>query len=275
MKAVEAKAPIGIFDSGIGGLTVAAAIRQALPKERLLYFGDTEHIPYGDRSLREVRAFSASIARALLARGCKMIVIACNTASAAALKPLREAYPHTVFVGMEPAVKPAAERSRSQVVGVIATRATFQGELFATVMERFAQGVTVLEQPCPGLVRAIEAGDLDAPSTENMLRQWLEPMLAKGMDELVLGCTHYPLVRPLIERICGPNVGIIDPAPAVARRVGTLLQERGLLATQGEGFFETYVSARVDDVRRVLNMLGLPAEHVRLATWEKGELTLP
>src|SRR5690349_12884324 len=108
--AVEAKAPIGIFDSGIGGLTVAAAIRQALPQERLLYYGDTEHIPYGDRSLREVRAFSASIARTLLARGCKMIVIACNTASAAALMQLREAYPHTTFIGMEPAVKPAAER---------------------------------------------------------------------------------------------------------------------------------------------------------------------
>jgi glutamate racemase len=273
--AVEAKAPIGIFDSGIGGLTVAAAIRQALPHERLLYFGDTVHIPYGDRSLREVRAFSASIARALLARGCKMIVIACNTASAAALVQLREAYPHTTFIGMEPAVKPAAERSRTQVVGVIATHATFQGQLFASVVERFAQGITVLEQPCRGLVQAIEAGELDTENTETMLRGWLEPMLAKGMDELVLACTHYPLVRPLIERICGPEVEIIDPAPAVARRVASVLQERDAMAAQGAGGFEAYASARLSDVQRVLRMLALPEDYLRLATWDKGELSLP
>ena len=270
-----ARAPIGIFDSGLGGLTVASAIRQALPSERLLYFGDTAHIPYGDRSLREVRAFSAAIVRALMAKGCKMIVIACNTASAAALKELREAYPRFPFIGMEPSVKPAAERSRSQVVGVIATKATFQGELFASVVERFAQGVKVIEQPCPGLVQAIEAGELDSPGTEIMLRAWLEPMLAQGMDELVLACTHYPLVRPLIERICGSDVEVIDPAPAVARQVKRVLDEQALLATEGTGGFHLWTSRITDELPIVLELLDLPREGVASARWEGGTLTLP
>ena len=273
--AVVARAPIGIFDSGLGGLTVASAIRQALPAERLLYFGDTAHIPYGDRSLREVRAFSAGIVRALMAKGCKMIVIACNTASAAALKELREAYPRFPFIGMEPAVKPAAERSRSNVVGVIATRATFQGELFASVVERFAQGVKVIEQPCPGLVQAIEAGDLDTPATEKMLRDWLEPMLAQGMDELVLACTHYPLVRPLIQRICGPGVEIIDPAPAVARQVKRVLDEQQLLATEGNGAFHLWTSRITDELPVILDLLDLRGDAVVEARWGGGTLTLP
>ena len=270
-----ARAAIGIFDSGLGGLTVASAIRQALPSERLLYFGDTAHIPYGDRTLREVRAFSAGIVRALMGKGCKMIVIACNTASAAALKELREAYPRFSFIGMEPAVKPAVERSRSQVVGVIATRATFQGELFASVVERFAQGVKVIEQPCPGLVQAIEAGDLDSYGTEQMLRAWLEPMLAQGMDELVLACTHYPLVRPLIERICGPEVEVIDPAPAVARQVKRVLDEQGLLAMEGTGSFQLWTSRITDELPIVLELLDLPRDGVADAKWEGGTLSLP
>lgn len=270
-----ARAPIGIFDSGVGGLTVASTIRQALPKERLLYFGDGAHIPYGDRSLREVRAFTASIVRALIGQGCKLIVIACNTASAAALKHVREAYPMMTFVGMEPAVKPAAERSRTHVVGVIATQATFQGELFESVLERFAQNTRVIERPCPGLVQAIEAGELDTPSTEAMLRGWLEPMLAEGMDELVLACTHYPLVRPLIERICGPEVEVIDPAPAVARQVKRLLQERGLEAVEGDGGFRAITSGEVDRMRPVLRMLGLPPDQVGKAEWVNGAVILP
>lgn len=270
-----AERPIGIFDSGVGGLTVMAAIQQALPRERLLYFGDNAHIPYGDRSLREVRAFSAAIVRALLAKGCKQVVIACNTASAAALHEVREAYPHTVFVGMEPALKPAAERSSSRVVGVIATRATFQGTLFASVVERFAQDVDVLEQPCPGLVQAIEAGELDTPGTEELLRGWLEPMLAKGMDQLVLACTHYPYVRPLIERICGPDVKVIDPAPAVARQVARLLQEQDLESSAGPSKPLAWTSGDPAVFRSMAERFGAPPMEVRAAHWEKGELSLP
>ncbi len=268
--------PIGIFDSGIGGLTVAASIRQALPNERLLYFGDNAHIPYGDRSLREVRAFSASIARALMARGCKLIVIACNTASAAALVPLREAYPMFPFIGMEPAVKPAVERSRTRVVGVMATQATFQGELFASVKERFAQDAVVLEQPCPGLVQRIEGGEVDSPATDAMLRRWLEPMLQKHMDVLVLACTHYPLARTAIQRICGPEVEIVDPAPAVARRVQQVLRERAMEApVEEQGSLTCLTSGdplQFDEVLRMLDLDGAPVAHV---DWHEGALNLP
>lgn len=215
--------PIGVFDSGIGGLTVVRSIRQALPSERLLYFGDNAHIPYGQRSLEEVRRFSFAIVDALLEHECAAIVVACNTASAAALAALRRAHPEVPFVGMEPAVKPAVEHTRSGVVGVIATPATFQSEVYASVVERFAKEVRVLHQPCPGLVTRIESGDFSTPGTEHMLRGWLEPMLAEGIDALVLGCTHYPIVRPLIEQIVGPTVRVIDPAPAIAKQLGRVL----------------------------------------------------
>jgi glutamate racemase len=212
---------LGVFDSGLGGLSVLRAVRAQLPPASILYFGDNGHIPYGARPLAQVRSFSFEITRFLVAHGAQLVVVACNTASAAALASLRQApeFANLPFVGMEPAVKPAAQTTRSGVVGVLATPATFQGELYASVVERFAQGVTVLQQVCPGLVQQIEAGQVDTPETEAMLRGWLAPMLAQGIDALVLGCTHYPFVIPTIERICGPGVRVIDPAPAVARQV--------------------------------------------------------
>lgn len=271
--APHAEGPIGIFDSGIGGLTVTKAILQALPRERLRYFGDTAHMPYGQRSLDEVRTFSMAIADALLEQGCKLIVVACNTASGAALRHLRERWPHVPFVGMEPAVKPAAEHTRSGVVGVIATTATFQTEVYASVVERFANDVRVLHQPCPGLVSAIEAGELDTPGTEALLRGWLEPMLAQGIDALVLGCTHYPIVRPVIERIVGPEVRIIDPAPAVARQVATLLQKHALHAPPGaQGALECHTSGDPAVFAKLLQALGLEGTPVHGARWVEGRL---
>ncbi len=265
---------VGIFDSGIGGLTVAEAIRQALPQERLLYFGDTAHVPYGPRALEEVRAFSFAITEALLAKGCKLIVIACNTASAAALGEARAQWPHVPFVGMEPAVKPAAEHTHSGVVGVIATVATFQSALYASVVDRFAHGVEVLRQPCPGLVKQIEAGEFDTPRTEAMLRGWIEPMLARGIDALVLGCTHYPIVRPLIERIVGPGVRVIDPAPAVARQVERLLHERGLDA-MGDGGITAWASGDAGDFSALAARMGWKGLLARQASWSDGLLSLP
>ncbi|MBL7950667.1 MAG: glutamate racemase [Flavobacteriales bacterium] len=268
--------PIGIFDSGIGGLTVTATIRQALPTERLLYFGDGAHVPYGPRSLEEVRDFSFGITEALLERGAKVIVIACNTASAAALRALREAYPDVPFVGMEPAVKPAVEHTRTGVVGVIATVATFQSELYATIVERFAQGVEVLHQPCPGLVKQIEAGEFDTPTTERMLRGWLEPLLAKNIDALVLGCTHYPIVRPLIERIVGPGVRVIDPAPAIARQLQRVLHRDGIEApAEQRGDVQGYTSGDRDGFVAMLERLGMPDVPVQAAPWHNGVLHLP
>jgi glutamate racemase len=226
-------APIGVFDSGVGGLSVLRLIRQQLPSVPVIFLADQAHVPYGPRLLEQVRLFSEAITRYLLGRGCKLIVVACNAASAAALQVLRQKFPGTPFVGMEPAVKPAAENTHSGVVGVLATPATFQGALYASVVERFAHGVTLLQHTCPGLVAQIEAGQLDTPQTRRILVDALAPMLAQGIDTVVLGCTHYPFVIPLIQEIVGPGVRVIDSAPAVARQVGRLLAARGLIEDEG------------------------------------------
>lgn len=215
--------PIGIFDSGFGGLSVLRAIRHQLPHEAIVFLADQANVPYGPRTLDQVRQFSESITRFLLAQKSKIIVVACNAASAAALMYLRQSFPGVSFVGMEPAVKPAAELTQTQVVGVLATPATFQGALYASVVERFAQGVTVLQHTCPGLVKQIEAGDLDTHETRHILNDALQPMVAQGVDTVVLGCTHYPFVIPLIQEIVGPKVRVIDPSPAVARQVERVL----------------------------------------------------
>lgn len=216
---------IGVFDSGVGGLSVLRQIRRELPDHPLLFFADQAHVPYGPRSLAEVRAFSERITRFLLDRGARLVVVACNTASAAALHPLRDSFPDIPFVGMEPAVKPAAHTTNTGIVGVLATPATFQGELYASVIERFAQGVEILEDSCPGLVAQIERGELATPATRAILERALAPMLARGIDTVVLGCTHYPFVIPLIEEIVGPRVTVIDPAPAVARQTARLIRQ--------------------------------------------------
>jgi glutamate racemase len=215
--------PIGMFDSGVGGLSVLKAMRELMPSENIIFVGDQAHVPYGLRQVEDVRDYSVSITRFLLAEGAKIIVVACNTASAAALSYLRKIIPNVKFVGMEPAVKPAAETTRSGVVGVLATPSTFQGALYASVVERFANGVELLQSTCPGLVQQIEKGDLLGEETRNILEMALLPMLAKKIDTVVLGCTHYPFVIPLIKEIVGREVRVIDPAPAVARQVERLL----------------------------------------------------
>lgn len=219
--------PVGIFDSGLGGLSVLRAVRAQMPGRPLIYFGDQAHVPYGSRPLEEVRRFSETIARFLLAEGAGIIVVACNAASAAALHYLRQVMPDVPFVGMEPAVKPATEETKTGVVGVLATPATFQGALFASVVERFAQGVTILKDTCPGLVEEIEAGRQTGPGARAILTRALQPMLAQGADTIVLGCTHYPFAIPLIQEIAGPNTRVIDPAPAVARQVERVLAANG------------------------------------------------
>ncbi len=224
--------PIGIFDSGVGGLSVLRAIRTQLPFEDIIYFGDQEKVPYGSRSLLEVRQLSDGVVRFLLDEGVKLIVVACNTASAAALHYLRETFPFVPFVGMEPAVKPAAENTHTGKVGVLATPATFQGELYASVVERFAQEVVIFQETCPGLVGQIEAGKLNSQEVRNVLEDALKPMVKQGIDTVVLGCTHYPFVIPMIAQIVGPNVRVIDPAPAIARQTMHLL-ERDQIAKPG------------------------------------------
>ena len=208
------------------------AIHEELPQESMVYVGDQFHVPYGPRPLEEIRAFSEEISGFLILQNVKLIVVACNTASAAALKYLRQKFPHIPFVGMEPAVKPAAELTKSGVVGVLATQSTLQGALYASVLERFAGDVSVMQDACPGLVDQIERGELEAHKTEIILRDALLPMIAKGADTIVLGCTHYPFVIPLIKKITGADVRVIDPAPAVARQVKRVLQEYALFSEE-------------------------------------------
>ncbi len=219
--------PIGIFDSGIGGISVLRAVREQMPEEDVIYFGDQGHIPYGPRPMTQIQNFSEAITRFLLERNAKIIVVACNAASAAALKYLREKFPDTQFVGMEPAVKPAAEHTQTGKVGVLATPATFQGALYASVVERFANGVELFQNTCNGLVQEIERGNLKGEATRKILKDALQPMLEENIDTVVLGCTHYPFVIPLIQEIVGEFVRVIDPAPAVARQARRLLEAQG------------------------------------------------
>jgi glutamate racemase len=250
------KQPVGVFDSGIGGLCVWREIVRQLPRESTVYLADQAHLPYGPRPAAEVRALAEAATAELLERGCKAIVVACNTASAAALKSLRERHPDVPFVGMEPAVKPAALHSRSRVVGVMATPGTLQGGPFAELLQRFATGVKVVQQPCPGLVERIERGEADAPGTEALLRELMAPMLAAGADVVVLACTHYPFALPLIQRIAGDGVRIIDPAPAVARQLGRVLEERGLRAEpDGQPSHRFLTSGNPEALRRALRTL--------------------
>ena len=221
--------PIGVFDSGIGGLSVYRALRAQLPDETLYYLADQAHVPYGSRSLAEIRQLSTRIVEFMLGKKAKLIVVACNTASAAALQSLREAFREVPFVGMEPAVKPAAFSSQSGHIGVLATPATFRGAPYGALLDRFAQEVTVLEDTCPGLVNQIEAGTWEGPATRRILEEALSPMLVQGVDRIVLGCTHYPFVIPLIKAIVGPEVLVIDPAPAIARQTERLLAQHQLL----------------------------------------------
>jgi glutamate racemase len=266
-------APIGVFDSGVGGLSVLRAIRQQLPDENAIFIADQQHVPYGSRPIAQVRHFSEVIARFFLEQDVKLIVVACNTASAAALYHLRETFPDTPFVGMEPAVKPAAETTMSGVVGVLATPATFQGELYESVVARFANDTKVLRHTCPGLVTQIEKGELDSQSTQAILEDALAPMLAEGVDRIVLGCTHYPFVIPLIQGIVGPEIEVIDPAPAIARQARRVLIASNLINGSGvTGEVRCLTTKDPENLDAILPQLMEERFRVQPLRWENGEL---
>jgi glutamate racemase len=251
---------------------VLKAVRTTLPGENLVYLADQEHVPYGSRSLAEVRGLSESITQYLLDQGAKLIVVACNTASAAALHHLRQEFPQIPFVGMEPAVKPAAEQTRSGVVGVLATPATFQGELYASVIERFAKGVEVLQDTCPGLVMEIDGGHLDTPMVHTILERALNPMLERGIDTVVLGCTHFPFVIPTIEEIGGPDVRVIDPSPAIARQVARLLEAYNLRSDETNSVQRQYLTTGdPEKIGRLLPRLIADSAQVGKLVWQ-GEV---
>lgn len=254
-------AAVGVFDSGVGGLSVLGEIRALLPAETLLYVADSGHVPYGDKSAEFIRARSLAIAEFLLAQGAKALVLACNTATAAAISELRSAYPQLPIIGMEPAVKPAAAATQSGVVGVLATTGTLKSAKFAALLDRFASDVRVITQPCPGLVEQIEAGALTAPATRELLRGWVQPLLAEGCDTLILGCTHYPFIKPLLGELLPANVSLIDTGAAVARQLRRVLAARDLLASGPAQPARFWSSAQPQALQQVLPLLwGAPAE---------------
>lgn len=229
-----ASQPIGVFDSGVGGLTILRAIREALPCEDLIYVADAAYVPYGEKSAEQIRARAHAITGFLLDQGAKAIVVACNTATAAAIDTLRERW--TIpFIGVEPAVKPAVAATRSRVVGVLATPATLASERYRSLVERFAGDARIVAQPCSGLAEHIERGGVDGEHTERMLRGFVEPMLAAGADAIVLGCTHYPLVAHIVQRIAGPQVAVIENGTAVARELARQLTSRDSARPSGAG----------------------------------------
>ena len=264
---LDPTAPIGIFDSGVGGLSVWRQVVHQLPAEAVLYLADQAHVPYGNRSAAEIQAFGLAVADQLVAQGCKAILVACNTASAVALQPLRQRYPALPILGLEPAVKPAVALTRSGVVGVMATPATFQGDLYRATVGRYASDVQVVEQVCIGLADLVEQGALEGAACDALLRRFLEPMLAAGADTIVLGCTHYPFVIEAIRRLVGPALAVLDPAPAVARHLGCVLEQRRLrrpvsASLPQHRFFTTGDAMAFD--RAVVRLVGAESRSVPL-----------
>lgn len=223
--------PIGMFDSGVGGLSTLRDVRALLPNEHIIYYADTGNCPYGGRSHAEIVALAERVTHVLLEREVKIIVVACNTATLHAVDYLREQF-SIRFVGMEPGIKPAIAQTKTGVVGVMATQATVAGERFQRLIARYAGDVQVVPQACPGLVELIEAGELQSATTRNAVARYVQPLLKAGADTIVLGCTHYPFLRPLIAEVAGPNIALLDTGAAVARQTQRLLAADDLLNPQ-------------------------------------------
>ncbi|HET7833610.1 MAG TPA: glutamate racemase [Gallionella sp.] len=234
--------PIGVFDSGVGGLSVLREIRRELPHEDLLYVADSGHAPYGDKPGHRIEARAIAISNFLASRRAKAIVVACNTATSAAVSTLRARFTLPI-IAMEPAVKPAAAHTRSGVVGVLATNGTLGSANFARLAARFGTDVNILVQACPGLAEQVEAGDLAGDRTRALLKKYIAPLLKQGADTLVLGCTHYPFLTPVIRELAGPEVAIIDPAAAVARELRRRLAAGDLLSPETRAGSERFWSS--------------------------------
>jgi glutamate racemase len=246
--------PVGIFDSGVGGLSVAREIRRVLPSEDLLYVADTAYCPYGDRPVDEVRERALAVGRHLEAAGAKVVIVACNTATGAALESLREALAIPV-IGLEPAVKTGAARTRNRRVGVMATVSTLRSERFARLVRAHGDGVEVLAQPCPGLVDLIEQGHLDGDVLAARVGELTQPLREAQVDTVVLGCTHYPFVAEALQRALGPGVEIVDSGPAIARRLEQVLGDGGLRAAPGPGSLRIRTTGEPDAVQPVVDRL--------------------
>lgn len=247
--------PIGLFDSGFGGLSVMKEVRRLLPAEDLVYFADSAHCPYGSKPVDIIRGRAYAICDFLIGHGVKLIVIASNTTSAAALDAVREKYSVPV-IGVEPAIKPAAAVTVNGRIGVIATGVTLVGDRFESLVKRYGKGLEIFTQPCPGLVEIVESGRWDDEETEKLAGVYLDKLLAQGVDTIILGCTHYPFLRPVIEKLAGSGVKVIDSGEGIARQVARVLENERLAAdAQSAGGESFSTSGDPELVRPVLRLL--------------------
>ena len=245
---------IGVLDSGVGGISVLKHIHALLPYENLMYVADSKYAPYGNKTAAEITARCMIIADFLMSKNVKALVVACNTATAAAIDELRETF-NIPIIGMEPAVKPAAEASKNGVIGVLATVGTLKSAQFAALLESYGRNVKVVTQACVGLVECIERGELYTDATRQLLKKYLAPLLAEGADTIVLGCTHYPFVRPLIEEIVGDKVAIIDTGAAVAKQLQKKLVESNLLSARKPADIGFWTNSQAENAEQVITQL--------------------
>ncbi|WNJ20922.1 glutamate racemase [Pontibacter sp. G13] len=260
--------PIGMFDSGFGGLSVLRALMEQLPYESVHYVSDSARCPYGPQPSSHILAYSREITQFLIHQGCKMIVVACNTATASAIHTLRQEF-DIPFVGMEPALKPAAKASQTGTIGILATHGTFHGAHFQRTKERYAHEVQVVSRVGNGLVELVESGDLDSPTARQLVGGYIQDLLAQHCDQIVLGCTHYPFLRPIMDPIVAGKAQIIDPAPAVARQVGRILQDQSLQSPQQEPLYQFFSSGSLFQMQELIPILlpEMAQKPHRLAEW--------
>ena len=245
--------PIGIFDSGVGGTSIWKEVAKMLPYENTIYLADSANAPYGEKPKEEILRLSIKNTELLLDRGCKMIIVACNTATTNAIDYLRSHYP-IPFIGIEPAIKPAALHTKTKKVGVLATKGTLSSSLFHNTSKLFAEGITVLEQEGKGLVELIEAGKVQSPEMKKILNEFLQPMLEQNIDCLVLGCTHYPYLIPVLKDILPQNITIIDSGEAVARQSKAILERNNLLsAATDQPKYIFHTNANVEVLKDLIN----------------------
>lgn len=255
--------PVAVFDSGVGGLSVLLEIRRQLPHEDLLYAADSGHAPYGDKPARVIEERAHAIVDFFVRQGAKAVVVACNTATGIAVDALRSRWPMPI-VGIEPAIKPAVAATKSGVVGVLATSQTIASARFARLIETFGGGVEVLPQPCPGIVEQVEQGEADSEQTRTLLAGYVGPLIARGADTLVLGCTHYPFVAAAIQAIAGPGVLVINPAAAVARELRRRLEQHALVTPSARaGTMAFWTSGAPGRLQEVLRSLGIEGGDVQ------------
>ena len=252
---VTASNPVGVFDSGVGGLSVLRAIRSELPHEDLLYVADSLHAPYGDRVAEFIEGRATAVVEFLARQGAKAVVVACNTATGVAVDALRAKFSLPI-VAIEPAVKPAAGRTQSGVVGVLATTQTISSSRFSKLLATYGRDIEIVVQSCPGLAEQVETGELSSPATRSLVEQYVRPLLDKGADTLVLGCTHYPFLSSVIHAVAGPGITLVDPADAVARELRRRLEKANLLSQDARpGTERFWTSAAPDRVRALVGQL--------------------